>query len=62
MTSLAVVALAAAIPYTSWGTYFGFVAPPAKFYFILAAMVVAYLVIVEAAKRMFYHRYRFRPA
>ena len=62
MTSLAVVALAAAIPYTSWGTYFGFVAPPAKFYFILAAMVVGYLVIVEAAKRMFYHRYRFRPA
>ena len=53
-TSIAVVALAALIPFTPVGNYFGFVPPPAKFYFILAAMVLAYLVIVEMAKRYFY--------
>ena len=56
-TSLAVVTLAAVIPFTPVGTYFGFVPPPAKFYFILAAMVIAYLVIVEVAKRRFYRSF-----
>ena len=56
-TSLAVVTLAAVIPFTPMGTYFGFVPLPAKFYFILAAMVVAYLVIVEVAKRFFYRSF-----
>ena len=55
-TSLAVVTMAAVLPFTPIGAYFGFVAPPAKFYFILGAMVVAYLAIVEAAKRRFYRR------
>ena len=57
-TSLAVVALAAALPFTPLGSYFGFVAPPARFYLILVGMVVAYLLIVELAKRVFYHWYR----
>ena len=52
----AVVALAALIPFTPVGQYFGFVPPPAQFYFILAAMVVAYLVLVELVKRHFYRR------
>ncbi|SDZ04404.1 magnesium-translocating P-type ATPase [Nitrosomonas sp. Nm33] len=56
-TSLAVVMLAVIIPFTPLGTYFGFVPPPAQFYFILAAMVVTYLVVVEVAKRSFYRRY-----
>ena len=53
-TSLTVMAIGALLPFTPWGTYFGFVAPPAQFYAILAGMVVTYLVIVEVAKRGFY--------
>ena len=48
------MALAAALPFTAVGTYFGFVPPPAQFYFILAGMVTVYLLVVEAAKRVFY--------
>jgi Mg2+-importing ATPase len=59
-TSLAVVAIGAVLPFTPVGAFFGFVPPPAKFYFILAAMVVTYLVIVEAAKRRFYRRFQNR--
>ncbi|MDE2584509.1 MAG: hypothetical protein KGN39_03850, partial [Betaproteobacteria bacterium] len=52
-----------ALPFTPLGAYFGFVPPPARFYFILAAMVAAYLLIVEAAKHLFYRRYRsYRPS
>jgi Mg2+-importing ATPase len=57
-TSLMVVAIGAALPFTPLGTYFGFVAPPAQFYAILVAMVVTYLAIVEMAKRGFYCWYR----
>ena len=53
-TSLTVMAVGAILPFTPLGTYFGFVAPPAEFYAILAAMVVTYLAIVEVAKRGFY--------
>ena len=53
-TSLTVMTIGALLPFTPWGTYFGFVAPPAQFYAILAGMVVTYLVIVEVAKRGFY--------
>jgi P-type Mg2+ transporter len=53
-TSLAVVAIGAVLPFTPLGTYFGFVPPPARFYFILAAMVAVYLAIVEVAKQGFY--------
>jgi P-type Mg2+ transporter len=57
-TSLAIVAIGATIPFTPLGTYFGFVPPPVKFYAILVAMVVIYLVMVEVAKSVFYHWYR----
>jgi Mg2+-importing ATPase len=53
-TSLAVVAGGALLPLTPVGAYFGFVALPARLYLILAAMVVVYLVMVEAAKQGFY--------
>ena len=53
-TSLTVVAIAALLPFTSIGTHFGFVPPPAKFYFILGAMVLVYLFAVELAKQGFY--------
>jgi Mg2+-importing ATPase len=53
-TSLAVVAMAVVLPFTPMGAYFGFVPPPARFYFILGGMVLVYLVIVELAKQAFY--------
>ena len=56
-TSLAMAAIGAVLPFTPLGTYFGFVLPPAQFYFILAGMVVVYLVIVEVAKQGFYRWY-----
>ena len=57
-TSLAIVTIAALLPFTSVGAYFGFVPPPTRFYLILAAMVVTYLLIVELAKTGFYRWYR----
>ncbi|WP_297324368.1 magnesium-translocating P-type ATPase [Nitrosomonas sp.] len=56
-TSCTVVAIAALLPFTALGTYFGFIPPPAEFYFILAVMVVFYLVMVEVVKRNFYRCY-----
>lgn len=56
-TSFTVVVIAALLPFTALGTYFGFVPPPAEFYCILAAMVVFYLVMVEVVKRNFYRCY-----
>lgn len=53
-TSLTVVAIAAALPFTPLGSYFGFVPPPPRFYLILAGMVTVYLAMVEIAKRGFY--------
>jgi len=54
VTSLSVVAIAIALPLSPWGSYFGFVAPPLKFYLILGGMVMCYLVLVEIAKQGFY--------
>ncbi len=55
--SLLVVTLAIALPFTPLGKLFGFVAPPPLFFFILAGMVIAYLLMVEVAKQWFYKRY-----
>jgi Mg2+-importing ATPase len=54
VTSLIIVAIAILLPFTPIGTYFGFVPPPAKFYFILGVMVLIYLGMVELAKQFFY--------
>ncbi len=53
-TSLAVVLAALILPFTGLGRYFGFQPPPAEFLAILGALVVAYLLIVEVAKQIFY--------
>jgi Mg2+-importing ATPase len=53
-TSLGIALLGAVLPFTPVGVHFGFVPPPANFYFILAGMAVTYLLIVELAKRGFY--------
>jgi Mg2+-importing ATPase len=54
VTSLAVLILAIGLPLTPFGAQLGFVPPPLYFYGILAAMVLAYLCVVELAKRFFY--------
>jgi Mg2+-importing ATPase len=53
-TSIAVVCIAAVLPFSPIGTYFGFVPPPARFYLILGAMVLVYLLMVELVKQGFY--------
>lgn len=51
----AVVLFAGALlPFTAAGALFGLVPLPAGFYAALAAMTLAYLVLLEAAKRAFY--------
>jgi Mg2+-importing ATPase len=53
-TSLAVVAVAIALPFTPIGPRLGFEAPPAAFFAVLAVLVATYLVLAQAAKRLFY--------
>jgi Mg2+-importing ATPase len=55
-TSLGVLFAAVMLPFTAWGSYFGFRALPAEFFAILATLTLAYLVIVDAVKRVFYAR------
>ena len=55
-TSVAIVTIAVGLPLTPLGSHLGFVAPPAYFYGILAAMVLTYLGVVEVVKRIFYRR------
>ena len=56
-TSLAVVALAVALPYSPLAPMLGFVAPPAAFLAAMAGLVVAYLALAEVVKRAFYARH-----
>ena len=60
-TSLAVVLIAIALPFTPIGAYFGFVAPPPLFFLILLGMVLIYLLAVEGVKRWFYRRFAGAP-
>ncbi|MGC2049603.1 MAG: HAD-IC family P-type ATPase, partial [Gallionella sp.] len=55
-TSLAVVAIAVLLPFTPVAAHFGFVPPPLKYFIILPAMTVAYLLMVELVKRHYYRR------
>lgn len=54
--SLAIVAVALALPFTPLGRLFHFEPPPPVFFAWLLGMVVAYLALAEAAKRFFYAR------
>jgi len=58
--SLFALAVAIALPFTALGHRFGFEPPPGQFFAILAILVLAYLGIVELAKRLFYARLRAR--
>jgi magnesium-transporting ATPase (P-type) len=61
ITSLAVAAIGAALPFTPVGNYFGFQPLPVNFYVLLAGMVMIYLMAVEVAKRAFYRWRREHP-
>jgi P-type Mg2+ transporter len=52
--ALGVVAVAIALPMLPVGRWFGFVAPPPLFFVFLVGATLAYLAIVEIAKRIFY--------
>jgi Mg2+-importing ATPase len=52
--SIALVLVAAMLPLSPLAPVLGFAAPPPAFYAALAAMVVAYLGLVEAGKRIFF--------
>jgi len=55
--SFVVVMLGWAIPYTPVGAFFKFQPLPLSLLLVIAAIVVGYLVLAEAAKRIFYKRY-----
>jgi len=56
-TSLIVVAVATALPFTPLGARLGFVPAPGLFFLILAGMVVAYLATAQTVKVWFYRRF-----
>lgn len=55
--SLMVVATAVLLPFTPAGIHLGFVPPPVSFFFILIAMVLFYLLVVERIKQWFFQRF-----
>ena len=59
--SLAVVAVALLLPFTPLGAVFHFEAPPPVFFASLLVMLLAYLALVEIAKRYFYRHMSARP-
>jgi Mg2+-importing ATPase len=58
--SLAVVALAALLPWLPFAGELGFVPPPPVFYAVLAGIVAAYLTVMLWAKQVFYRRWERR--
>lgn len=57
ITSLTVVLVAGALPFTPFPAVLGFVAPPSLFFLILLAMLLCYLIAVEFMKRLFYRHF-----
>jgi Mg2+-importing ATPase len=55
MAALAVSAVAAALPFTPLAQALGLQPLPGVFYAALAGMTLCYLVLLEAAKRRFWH-------
>jgi Mg2+-importing ATPase len=57
ISSLAVVAVAILLPFTPLGGLFQFIALPPEFFLFLTLFVIAYFVMVESLKSLFYKRY-----
>ena len=49
-TTLFVLSVGVIIPYTKLADFFGFVRPPALYFWLLAAMMVVYLFLVQIVK------------
>ena len=61
ISSIVIIAVAIAIPYTFLGDrYFQFVRPTLLFFAFLAALVGAYMVLAEIVKRWFFKRHAYR--
>ena len=56
-TTVAAIMVALVLPVLPIGYWFGFVPPPAVFFFYLVGVTVAYLATVEAAKALFYRSF-----
>jgi len=54
LSSVGVVAVAFALPYLPWGAFFGFVPMPAPVLGVVVALTLAYLVVTEGAKHLFF--------
>jgi Mg2+-importing ATPase len=55
-SSLGVVGIALALPFTPLGALFKFVVPPASFLLVLLIFIGSYLALAEVLKRWFYRR------
>jgi Mg2+-importing ATPase len=56
-STLLIIVIAAILPFTFIGSFFGFVQPPVTFFAALAILAGGYLVMVELAKQWFYRKY-----
>jgi len=56
-STIAIVLIACALPFTVIGSLFGFVQLPVAFFAVLAALVISYLVLVELVKYWFFRRF-----
>ncbi len=56
-TSLFIVVLGLAIPFSPFAGAFGFVAPPASYFFALSLIVAAYLILVYFGNKLFVKRF-----
>jgi Mg2+-importing ATPase len=54
LSSVGIVGIAVALPYFSWATFFGLVPMPASVLAVVAGLTLAYLVVTELAKHLFY--------
>jgi Mg2+-importing ATPase len=64
VSSLGVLAIALALPFTPAGPLLGFVAPPAAFFAVLVLLVAVYLALVQLVKKRAFrahHAWRQRP-
>ena len=52
--TFAAVAVAIVLPVVPPGRWFGFVVPPWTFFIFLSGATLAYLMLVEITKRLFY--------
>jgi Mg2+-importing ATPase len=55
--TLTVLAVAVLLPFTPAGVHLGFMSPPASFFLILIAILLAYLIVVEEMKQWFFRRF-----